>query len=156
MENASDELPWTAFTTMMIFEAAKCQAVVSQNNERSSRVFGWARALVRDCLVTGAPCYSTAVYTYERYRFRWWREACLIWGKTMRLSRQTLTWSFNILYYRRVHVWEIQVSLMERGVFDLGAIDEAIEEDPSVKLLHVQRSCGYRWRPSIPIQEIRR
>lgn len=49
-----------------------------------------------------------------------------------------------------------QVALQDGGLFDLAAVDEAIEADPSVRLLHVQRSCGYRWRPSIPIYEIER
>ena len=40
--------------------------------------------------------------------------------------------------------------------FDLPAIDMALAEDPSIKLVHVQRSCGYSWRPSIPIKEIKR
>lgn len=49
-----------------------------------------------------------------------------------------------------------KVSLQPEGFFDLGLIDAAIEADPSVRLLHVQRSCGYQWRPSLPIQEIER
>lgn len=49
-----------------------------------------------------------------------------------------------------------KVPLRSSGVFDLDAVDAAIEADPAVRLLHVQRSCGYRWRPSIPIAEIER
>ena len=49
-----------------------------------------------------------------------------------------------------------KVDLGPQGGFHLEAIDEAIEADPAVKVLHVQRSCGYRWRPSLPIQEIER
>lgn len=49
-----------------------------------------------------------------------------------------------------------QVPLQHEGLFNLAAIDEAIGADPAVRLLHIQRSCGYRWRPSIPIQEIKR
>eukprot|EP01038_Epipyxis_sp_PR26KG_P007281 gene7281-9923_t len=40
--------------------------------------------------------------------------------------------------------------------FDLNAIDNHIESDSSIKLIHIQRSCGYQWRPSIPIAEIER
>lgn len=40
--------------------------------------------------------------------------------------------------------------------FDIPSIDEAIEKDASIKLIHIQRSCGYQWRPSIPISEISR
>lgn len=46
--------------------------------------------------------------------------------------------------------------MQAEGLFDLGEIDAAIEADPAVRLLHVQRSCGYQWRPSLPIQEIER
>ena len=40
--------------------------------------------------------------------------------------------------------------------FDLAQIDAKLAADPSIKVLHVQRSCGYQWRPSIPIKEIGR
>lgn len=50
----------------------------------------------------------------------------------------------------------LEVPLRDGGLFDLAAVDEAIEADPSVRLLHVQRSCGYHWRPSIPIHEIQK
>jgi cystathionine gamma-lyase len=40
--------------------------------------------------------------------------------------------------------------------FNLDAIDAAIANDSSITLLHVQRSCGYAWRRSLPIGEIRR
>eukprot|EP01039_Chlorochromonas_danica_P004164 gene4164-4573_t len=38
--------------------------------------------------------------------------------------------------------------------FDLPAIAKAIEENPKIKLLHIQRSCGYQWRPSLLVEEI--
>lgn len=40
--------------------------------------------------------------------------------------------------------------------FDLDSVDRFLEENKNIKLLHVQRSCGYQWRPSIPIREIKR
>eukprot|EP00752_Nemacystus_decipiens_P015418 g13749.t2 len=57
---------------------------------------------------------------------------------------------------REFHVSYTEVPLLPEGLFDLGAIDAAIETDPNIRLLHVQRSCGYQWRPSLPIQEIER
>lgn len=45
-----------------------------------------------------------------------------------------------------------QVDLAEGGRFDLGAIAAAIT--PATRMVHVQRSCGYAWRPSISIDEI--
>jgi len=41
-------------------------------------------------------------------------------------------------------------------LFDLPAIDAALEADPSIKVLAIQRSCGYSWRQSISVQEIER
>jgi len=38
--------------------------------------------------------------------------------------------------------------------FDLAEIDRRIAADPSIRVLHIQRSCGYQWRPSIPVAEI--
>jgi cystathionine beta-lyase family protein involved in aluminum resistance len=49
-----------------------------------------------------------------------------------------------------------EVPLLDTGAFDLAAVDAAIAANPAVKVLHVQRSCGYQWRKSIPIAEIER
>lgn len=40
--------------------------------------------------------------------------------------------------------------------FDLEEIDRRLAANDKVKVIHVQRSCGYQWRPSIPVIEIRR
>lgn len=40
--------------------------------------------------------------------------------------------------------------------FDIPLMDEYLSKDPTIKLIHIQRSCGYQWRPSIPISEIER
>jgi cystathionine beta-lyase family protein involved in aluminum resistance len=47
-----------------------------------------------------------------------------------------------------------QVELTADGLFDLPAIEASI--GPKTRMIHVQRSCGYAWRPSIPIAEIGR
>ncbi|KAG8465338.1 hypothetical protein KFE25_002645 [Diacronema lutheri] len=51
--------------------------------------------------------------------------------------------------------WE-QVALLPDGKFDYAAIREALERprDGRVAMVHVQRSCGYQWRRSIPVREI--
>jgi cystathionine beta-lyase family protein involved in aluminum resistance len=49
-----------------------------------------------------------------------------------------------------------QVELTADGRFDLDAIDAALATQPSVRMIHVQRSCGYQWRPSLPMAEIGR
>ena len=45
-----------------------------------------------------------------------------------------------------------QVELTPDGEFDFAAIQAAIR--PSTRMLHVQRSCGYAWRRSIPVKQI--
>ena len=47
-----------------------------------------------------------------------------------------------------------QVELTGDGQFDLDAIGSAISA--ATRVIHVQRSCGYAWRRSIPIEEIGR
>ncbi|KAJ1638982.1 cystathionine beta-lyase family protein [Pavlovales sp. CCMP2436] len=51
--------------------------------------------------------------------------------------------------------WE-KVELCEDGSFDYAAIREALERprEGRVAMVHVQRSCGYQWRRSIPVAEI--
>ena len=51
---------------------------------------------------------------------------------------------FNI-HYR-------QLNLAEDGAIDWYSLAEAVH--PETKLVHIQRSCGYSWRPSLSIQEI--
>eukprot|EP00960_Hanusia_phi_P033925 750716-Hanusia_phi.AAC.3 len=47
-----------------------------------------------------------------------------------------------------------QVDLTQDGDFDLPAIEQALHAN--VRLIHIQRSCGYQWRPSIPVEKIGR
>jgi cystathionine gamma-lyase len=48
------------------------------------------------------------------------------------------------------------IDMLPGAVFDLDTIDEYLSVDKSVKLIHIQRSCGYQWRPSIVMSEIER
>ena len=41
-----------------------------------------------------------------------------------------------------------------RAGFDLAAIGKAVGDN--TRMVHVQRSCGYAWRPSISVDEIGR
>ena len=61
--------------------------------------------------------------------------------------------------YQQINLLEDSDAKIENGeqvAFDLSTIDKCLEKDPKIKLLHVQRSCGYQWRPSIPVLEIGR
>lgn len=47
-----------------------------------------------------------------------------------------------------------EVPLNPAGRPDLSGIAEALKEDPSVKMVHIQRSRGYSLRPSLRVEEI--
>ncbi|AYD40293.1 methionine gamma-lyase family protein [Clostridium fermenticellae] len=49
-----------------------------------------------------------------------------------------------------------QVDLMPDGKFDFDKIKHKIENDRSIKLIHIQRSTGYGWRRSFLISEIKK
>ena len=47
-----------------------------------------------------------------------------------------------------------EVDLLPTGAVDEGAMDRALEQP--CRMVLIQRSCGYSWRPSIPVAEIGR
>jgi len=47
-----------------------------------------------------------------------------------------------------------QIELTEEGRIDIPKVVEALKEDPSIKMLEIQRSTGYGWRPSLTIEGI--
>lgn len=48
-----------------------------------------------------------------------------------------------------------QVDLNKNGKVDLLAVKRHLEEDDTIKLIHIQRSTGYGWRNSLLIKEIK-
>ena len=46
--------------------------------------------------------------------------------------------------------------LQADGRPDLPAITRALEEDPDIRMVHIQRSRGYHLRPSLSVAEIGR
>lgn len=49
-----------------------------------------------------------------------------------------------------------QVNLTEDGCFDYGNIKDVLLHDSSIKLIEIQRSTGYGWRPSLTLEKIKR
>jgi len=47
-----------------------------------------------------------------------------------------------------------QINLTEDGKIDFEAIKKHLEEDKTIKLVHIQRSTGYGWRKSLLVSEI--
>lgn len=48
-----------------------------------------------------------------------------------------------------------QIDVLPNGQLDLEGIKTALENDPSIRLVEIQRSRGYAWRPSLTIEQIR-
>lgn len=48
-----------------------------------------------------------------------------------------------------------QIDFKENGDVDLALIRKFLIEDPSIKLIHIQRSTGYGWRKSLLISQIK-
>ena len=59
----------------------------------------------------------------------------------------------NIGSLREYGVNYKQVDLKD-GTFDKESIINVLKEDPSIKLVHIQRSTGYGWRKSFLVSEI--
>ena len=47
-----------------------------------------------------------------------------------------------------------EIEVLEGGKIDLEAIAQALREDASIKLIELQRSRGYAWRPSLTVAQI--
>ena len=47
-----------------------------------------------------------------------------------------------------------EIPVLEDGALDLNAIERALREDSSIKLVELQRSRGYAWRPSLSIAQM--
>jgi cystathionine beta-lyase family protein involved in aluminum resistance len=58
--------------------------------------------------------------------------------------------------YSEIELRRCPTSRNVMAEFDLDNIDKCLLDNPNIKLIHIQRSCGYQWRPSIPVAEIGR
>ena len=47
-----------------------------------------------------------------------------------------------------------EIDVLEDGRLNLAAIESALKEDASIKLVELQRSRGYAWRPSLTLTQI--
>lgn len=47
-----------------------------------------------------------------------------------------------------------QIDLNSKGKINISAVVQEIENDPTIKLVEIQRSTGYGWRPSLLITDI--
>ena len=49
-----------------------------------------------------------------------------------------------------------QIELTDESGLDFAAVEKALKEDPSIRVIAAQRSAGYAWRKSLPVEEIER
>lgn len=47
-----------------------------------------------------------------------------------------------------------QIDLLPNGKINLEEVERVINEDPSIRMIAIQRSTGYAWRPSLQINDI--
>ena len=121
------------YAELMGAEAALVRIqIMSGTHAIACALFGVLRPADELLAVSGAP-YDTL------------EEVIGLRGRTADGLRGTLA-DFGVTYS--------QVELTPEGAFDLEAIGAALT--PATRVLHVQRSCGYTWRPSISIGEIGR
>ena len=125
------------FADLMGAEAALVRIqMLSGTHAIACALFGVLRPGDEMLAVSGAP-YDTL------------EEVIGLRGTTDDRMRGTLA-DFGVTYA------QVELSNSASGgvAFDLAAIQAAIK--PCTRMLHVQRSCGYSWRESIPVAEIRR
>lgn len=48
-----------------------------------------------------------------------------------------------------------QIDLLENGKIDINSVTDAIKNDESIRMVAIQRSTGYGWRPSLQIDDIK-
>lgn len=60
----------------------------------------------------------------------------------------------NIGSLKEYNVNYKQIDLLENNSLDYSSIKEHLEEDKSIKVVHIQRSTGYGWRKALAISEI--
>ncbi|QCX32312.1 methionine gamma-lyase family protein [Caloramator sp. E03] len=48
-----------------------------------------------------------------------------------------------------------QIELLENGKIDINSVVDAIKNDESIKMVTIQRSTGYGWRPALQIDDIK-
>lgn len=62
----------------------------------------------------------------------------------------------NIGSLREYNINYSQIDLTAQGNIDIECVKSKINEDKSIKLVHIQRSTGYGWRKSLLIEDIKK
>lgn len=118
-----------------------------------ARVFNCEAALVRPHFVNGTHAIGAALFGNLRPR----DTMLSICGTPYDTLHNIIGISGkeNIGSLREYGVNYKQIDLTSEGKIDLQAVKKALEEDNSIKLVHIQRSTGYGWRKSLLVSEIK-
>lgn len=117
-----------------------------------ARIFNTEAALVRPHFVNGTHAICAALFGNLRPN----DTLLCISGKPYDTLHNIIGISGkeNIGSLREYGVKYRQVDLNEKGKFDKEAVEAVLKEDPSIKVVHMQRSTGYGWRHSFLVEEI--
>lgn len=114
-----------------------------------ARVFDSEKALVRVQYVSGTHALSSILFGNLRPGDRWLSIVGAPYDTMLPVIDGKGTWSGSLAE------WQIeydQVSLTEDYNFDFEAIEKALQT--KTKLVYIQRSLGYTWRPPISLKKM--
>lgn len=118
-----------------------------------AKIFNTESALVRPHFVNGTHALATALFGNLRPNDTM-MSVCGTPYDTLH-NIIGISGKKNIGSLREYGVKYKQVDLTSEGKFDFDKIKAEIENDESIKLVHIQRSTGYGWRKSFLISEIK-
>lgn len=119
-----------------------------------AKIFNCEAALVRPHFVNGTHAIGAALFG----NLRTGDTMLSICGKPYDTLHNIIGISGkeNIGSLREYGVNYRQVDLKKDGSFDLDGIKNILVNDPSIKLVHIQRSTGYGWRKSLLISDLKK
>jgi cystathionine beta-lyase family protein involved in aluminum resistance len=115
-------------------------------------VFGCEDCLVRPHMVSGTHAIAVALFG----NLRPGNTLLSISGKPYDTLEEIIGIRKSAGSLKEYGVNYKQVNLTEDGCFDYESIKDALLHDSSIKLIEIQRSTGYGWRPSLTLEKIKK
>lgn len=117
-----------------------------------AKAFGCEDAIVRPQIVSGTHALAIALQGLLAPG----DTLCYVTGKPYDTLEQVIGLEDTPGSLMRSGVSYKQIELTEESGLDFAAIEKALKEDPSIRVIAAQRSAGYAWRKSLPVEEIAR
>lgn len=114
-------------------------------------VFGAEDCIVRPQIVSGTHAIAIALFGNLRPK----DTILSVTGKPYDTLEEIIGIRDSSGSLREYGVGYKQVDLNEDGSFDFNGIEKALGEDSSIKMVEIQRSTGYGWRPALTLEGIR-